>query len=213
MVTTMSDDSPKQKAYSITRARAQLIGAIVVCVLLLIILPNILSNRPSPLVSNLLQTHSAARIPPAVKVILPNTDNQGKKNGIDVGPSDRHDIPHEPVTSSAVTNPAEVIKPENSPPSHVGVETAPVENTPIVNPSATPVTTSQQYSIQVGVFNSAENMHQLKAQLQAKGFSSFEVETKGKSRLCVGKFKSSSDAAMTLMKLKQAGLNGFIIPL
>ncbi len=80
-------------------------------------------------------------------------------------------------------------------------------------PERSPVVGTGAYSVQVGAFATAAEAQKLVARLRTRGLEARVDGTRKPFRVRVGRYKTRSDAANALMRLKKAGINGFVTTL
>jgi DedD protein len=216
------------------RARRRLVGAIVMVILMLIILPKILQDR-------------AALAPQAaIKISMPEAGFNQQVDAESVAQTSlvaesAPSVSAEPVDAEfAVADKAysqtkldadkqkalEAKLPETKNLESKGSESASTDasaaktNTAkIVENKAVETKTAAKhagsFAIQVGVYSNAANVEQLQQKLTQAGYDSHTEKiatTNGdKIRLRAGKFSSRQDAVSALAKLQQVGLPGMVI--
>jgi len=204
------------------RARRRLVGAIGLVLLMVIVLPMVLQDR-------------AALAPQeSIQITMPDdvVSQQSPKNEANIAPVEslaELDAPSESAMSEQVTSEPSVaaqidkpVQPEKTKAvSEVKKEMqdekkAEVKKTEIKEPEAKPsATSSESFTIQVGVFSDIANVKQLQARLKEVGLDSRTeniTTPKGeKIRLRAGRFSSRQEAAYALTKLQAADLTGMVI--
>jgi len=211
------------------RARRRLVGAIVMVILMLIILPKILQDR-------------AALAPQAaIKISMPeaklNQQNAAKSEAAAVGQASFIVEPETSITADPLdAEPAVAIKDDNSDKqakleadkqkvleakaselkaSEAKISAAKANN--VAKSAETRDATQQtgRFAVQVGVYSDAANVKQLQDKLTQAGYASHteKIATNNgdKIRLRAGKFSSRQDAVSALNKLQQLGLPGMVI--
>jgi DedD protein len=205
------------------RARRRLVGAIVMVILMLIILPKILQDR-------------AALAPQAaIKISMPeaklNQQVAAKVEAATVGQTSFVVEPEAGVSAESLEMESAVATKDDSNDKQAKLEAdkqkdlaakASKANTLAAKASAEKNSESKDavkhdgsFAIQVGVFSNATSVDQLQQKLTQAGYSSHTEKiatTNGdKIRLRAGKFDSRQDAVSALNKLQQAGMPGMVI--
>lgn len=197
------------------RARRRLVGAIVMVILMLIILPKILQDR-------------AALVPQAaIKISMPelglNQKASATAESASVAP-DNLDTGSAPIeasapidTESAVTADVDTSSASYQAELEADKQKASAEKAKAAKVAETKSTANQAggFAIQVGVYSDAANVKKLQQKLTQAGFASHTEKIASnngdKIRLRVGQFSSRQEAIATLTKLQQVDLPGMVI--
>jgi len=211
------------------RARRRLVGAIVMVILMLIILPKILQDR-------------AALAPQAaIKISMPeaklNQKNAATIEPAAVGQASFVVEPEASITADPLdAEPAVAIKDNNSDKQaklvadkqkvleakaselkarEAKISAAIANNVAKIAETKDATQQTGRFSVQVGVYSDAANVKHLQDKLTQAGYVSHteKIATNNgdKIRLRAGKFSSRQDAVSALNKLQQQGLPGMVI--
>lgn len=188
-----------QEAQFKRRARRRLIGAIVLVVLAVAILPFVLDNEPQPVNETI-----SIQIPP--------------KDAAPVTPNPASEQPPAPVpepppaeTKAPLTEPApslaETAKPEDS--------SKPAKEKPVEKEQRAPEKTASQggeFVVQLGAFSNPANAKQTQSKLKKVGIKSY-TEQSGDSkttRVRAGPYSTREQAEKIRDKLKAMGYDGLV---
>ena len=192
----IGDDELKLKQ----RARRRLIGAIVLVMGLILILPRILDKEPKHGMQDIEVHIPSKNTVPQNPDLAPQTNDDSK--------------PQSPIvagTEVANPKPAEIEPPITNPPQAEPPSAPP----PGVKSPAAAAVSDKTYYIQVGVFSKAANAQTVLAKLAKSGLRviSSPVKSGGgrQTRVRVGPFSDRSDADEALAKVKRAGEKNAVI--
>ena len=159
------------------RARRRLMGAVVLTILAVIILPLVLDKEPPPAGPLNIQMPASAGTKAAVSepAPMPEVANQSAEK---------------PIAEEA--RPAPVAKKSDKPP------VSPV--------SANAANSAGQYAVQVGAFADAANINRIKSRIQSLGLPAYTDKLGSTTRVRAGPFKDRSTAEKAAAKLAAAGL-------
>lgn len=218
------------------RARRRLVGAIALVLLMVTVLPMVLDDRaakaPQPEIAISIPSQDGTEFTSKIVPISPETKSpetlptapptQSKPQPATSAESAQSDdrsanktaessAPIAPPSAKPVDKPTEPVTPkaqtvETGPAQHAAVE----KKTPEPNSSS-----SNELSVQIGVFSDPANVKQLQQKLLAQGFQSYteklDTEKGEKIRLRAGPFANRADAENALAKIKDSGMSGMIV--
>ena len=219
------------------RARRRLVGAIALVLLMVIVLPMVLQDRVS------LTPPAAVKITmPEMpsSVVATNTENQSVAT-----PSASAQISEPPVMAGEGASPnvvsdealatskadsikngiekrsdeskKAVVKSEDKLEVKEVLAKLPEVKSDELKPAESKVQqkSSENFSIQIGVYSDGANIKQLQAKLKEAGYVSYSEKIttdKGeKTRLRAGNYPSRQEASVALVKLQKAGFSGIVI--
>lgn len=177
------------------RARRRLIGAFVVVIAMVLILPAVLEDKPQPVardVSIILPPPSSAPDPVAPPREEPIPDPMPEPVPAPKAPAEpaNADLPPKPARSEPVAKPPATPKP----------------STPTEKPAA------ERFHVQVGVFSNSENVKQLQSKLAAQGLNvRTETLADGKIRVRSGPYKTRAEAEKVAEQTRAAGAQGVVV--
>ena len=190
------------------RARRRLIGAFVVVIAMVLILPAVLEDKPQPVSQN-------------VEIVLPPPVASSPNPPIAAtGPSIPAQVPATPAPTiddkPKTVEPKETPKPadkESLPaPTEPAKRPAPLAEPTDTKPKPTAKPGGERFHVQVGVFSNAENVKQLQAKLSAQGVKArSETLADGKIRVRAGPFTTRQEAERTGEKIRAAGLSAVVV--
>lgn len=202
------------------RARRRLVGAIVLVLLAVVLLPLVLEKEPKPVAQDI-----SIQIPPQdtsgtfnskiVSIADPASGvnaTQGVQNPVAVAPK-LNAQPPSPVTNNPV--PVEPIKPQTTPPVEAKPKQIDVNQDTLKK--AEPAKTKapeKGFVVQLATFAEPENAKQLQAKLTGLGIKSYTEILKtpkgNRTRVRAGPFASRQAAEETRDKLKAKGMQGIV---
>lgn len=179
------------------RVRRRFIGAAVLVIAAVLVLPLVFESEPRP-------------VPSSVRVSLPDRDPSALPGASDVRrEASPLSAPPVPAAGSAVSAAASgltraVAAPASAPP---------VASAPRPVPRAEPVTV--RYVIQVGAFAEASAVREMRQRIDKLGLRSTQqdVEVQGgrRTRVRLGPFATREEADRTAARLRAAGLNATLL--
>ena len=223
------------------RARRRLVGAIALVLLMVIVLPMVLQDRaalapqeaikitmPDDVVSQQTPKNEAIVAPPEpqAELAVPSESVMSEPIASESPVEVQMDKPAQSENTKTVSDVKKELAEEKKSEDKKIVKKAEVKPTenkkpdvkaneaiePVAKPSST---SSDSFTIQVGVFSDIANVKQLQARLKQVGLDSRTeniTTPKGeKIRLRAGRFSSRQEAAYALTKLQAADLTGMVI--
>lgn len=225
----MPPDQPiEQEIQFKKRARRRLVGAVVLVLLMVTILPMVLDDRvaksPQQEIAISIPSQDGAEFTSKVVPVGPVTpepvvspEPQPKQAPVkEAAPAKVVELPppvkvEPPKPIKPIVKPAQVVTPKPQIPKTTAAQKPPTEKNPTQNSNAK----SGTYTVQIGVFSDAANVKKLQQKLQALGYKSYteKVDTpKGeKIRLRAGPFANREQADNALAVIKDAGLSGLVV--
>lgn len=203
------------------RARRRLIGAFVVVIAMVLILPAVLEDKPQPVSQNveivLPPPASSAPNPPVV-AIEPSVAPALPSPSAPVGDDARKPAsPAEPAKVNEKESAPEPIKrsapePTEAKPTEKPIDAKPVETKVVEAKPKTPNKPGERFQVQVGVFSNSENVKQLLAKLSAQGVKArSETLADGKIRVRAGPYPSRPEAERVVEKIRAAGVSAVVV--
>jgi DedD protein len=192
------------------RVKERLVGASILVVLIVLIVPELLSGPPGP--------------PPAsARTELPISTPEPVRNvTVDLATSKAQ--PPEPAAVAPATS-SSIAPPEARSSAAANASSAPIENTRLETTappptSATtavkPVTSGHGWAVQLGSFANRANADKLAHQLKAQGFAVYVLSggsgSSRRYRVRVGPMADRGAAAQTVAKLKSSGHIASFVP-
>lgn len=185
------------------RARRRLIGAFVVVIAMVLVLPAVLEDKPQPVARDVSIILPPPVPPPAAVVEIPPTPAAEPRT-----------TPALPKTPAVQNEPGAAAK--SAPPQSAAKEVA---NEPLPKP-AVPARTSpaitkaasERFQIQIGVFSNVDNVKQLQSKLGAQGIKlRTETLADGKIRVRSGPYASRQEADQVAEQLRGLGTQAVVI--
>lgn len=176
------------------RARRRLIGAFVVVIAMVLILPAVLEDKPQPVARDL-------------SIILP-PPSPSPESVVAATPPREEPVPaptSQPMPSAAA-EPAQDDLPPKPAPSEPIAKPTPKPSAPPTKPAA------ERFHVQIGVFSNSENVKQLQSKLAGQGVKvRTETLADGKIRVRTGPYTSRSEAEKIAEQVRAAGALGVVV--
>lgn len=180
------------------RARRRLIGAFVVVIAMVLILPAVLEDKPQPVARD-------------VSIILPPPNASPDPVVAAAPPREAHTPDPAPEPVPVPNAPDEPAKPDPLP--------KPARSEPVAKPPpplkpSTPAEkpAAERFQVQIGVFSNSENVKQLQSKLSAQGLSvRTETLADGKIRVRSGPYKTRAEADKVAEQARSAGAQGVVV--
>lgn len=178
------------------RARRRLIGAFVVVIAMVLILPAVLEDKPQPVARDL-------------SIILPPPSPSPEPVVAAAPPRQEHipvPMPEPMPTPSAPAEPAKSDPPAKSTPGEPIAKPTPKPSAPTTKPAV------DRFHVQIGVFSNSENVKQLQGKLAGQGVKvRTETLADGKIRVRTGPYTSRSEAEKIAEQVRAAGAQGVVV--
>ncbi len=190
------------------RVKERLVGASILAVLIVLIVPEMLSGpAPGPVPSDL----PASAPEPVRNITVDLATSKAPEPAVETAPAPS--VPP-PAAANAVAEPAD----PRSEPRPAALETAaPPPTSSVVAPTASkPGTAGQAWAVQLGSFASHANADKLVRQLKAQGFAVYVLSGGSGSslryRVRVGPMADRGAATQVVAKLQSLGHTGSLVP-
>lgn len=203
----MPDDSIDDSTIDLKkRARRRLVGAVVLALLAVIVLPFVMDSEPKPTGQE-------------IQIRIPSQDSDTfVANSISAQPAALPAQPVPPVDETPVSNVADVVEKPASPPLRSAVTDAKSEaaiRAEVAHAKAAlEGKDSEQWVVQLGAYQNTANVQQLTAKLKEMGLPSYtekiELPQGGRTRVRAGPFNSREVADRARMRIKNIGVDGSV---
>lgn len=191
------------------RARRRLIGAFVVVIAMVLILPAALEDKPQPVsqdVEIVLPPPASAPNPPAA-AIEPSASMADPPTPAPAPTPVMEDKPRH-AEPKVTQNPAQKDVPPAAEPAKRPASPERAE----VKPKTPNRPSSDRFLVQVGVFSNSENVKQLQAKLSAQGVKAHsETLADGKIRVRAGPYPTRQEAERMVDKIRSAGVSAVVV--
>lgn len=191
------------------RARRRLIGAFVVVIAMVLILPAVLEDKPQPVSQN-------------VEIVLPPpVASQPNPPMAAIEPSAPAAVPPMPTPAPVTED-----KPQDAEAKDTQKPTQKEAPSPAAEPGKRPTSpqpaevkpktpnkpSSERFLVQVGVFSNSENVKQLQAKLAAQGVKArSETLADGKIRVRAGPYPTRQEAERMVNRIRAAGVSAVVV--
>ena len=218
----MPPDQPNEQEIQFKkRARRRLVGAVALVLLMVTILPMVLDDRvaksPQQEIAISIPSQDGAEFASKVVPVGPVTpepvvspEPQPKKAPVkETAPAKAVELL--PSAKVEAPKPAQVVTTKSEAPKTTSAQKPPTEKNSTQNSN----TTSDAYTVQIGVFSDIAKVKKLQQKLKTLGYKSYTemIDTpKGeKIRLRAGPFVNREQADNALAAVKEAGLPGLVV--
>ena len=203
------------------RVKERLVGASILLVLIVLIVPELLSGpAPVPATSRLPALPAIAPEPRNVIVDLGNGKAQATAPASDSAAGPAASAPSPAASAPSPAAPAPAAGPAESSTGEPATAPAALENAPAhptsLATAGKPAKSGHSWAVQLGSFASRENADKLAHQLKAQGFAVY-ISPSGSGassryRVRVGPMADRGAATQTVAKLKSVGHAGSLVP-